>query len=85
MAITQSITSGKWTVKSPRGIHIFLLLKFFYLELQEDLQKIQHMQLNGLCNYMNIINLTVLLDKVCWEIMYRKGESCQLLCKNIYL
>jgi len=57
MATTLSRTSGKWTVKSPHGIHIFLLLKFFFLELQEDLQKIKHMELNSLCNYMNIVNL----------------------------
>lgn len=32
----------KRTVKSPHGIHIFLDLKFFFLELQEDLQKTKH-------------------------------------------
>lgn len=56
MATTLSSTSGKWTVKSPRGIHIFLVLIFFFLERQEGLQKIKHIQLNSLCNYMNIIN-----------------------------
>jgi hypothetical protein len=32
----------KWAVISPRDIRIFLLLKFFFLGLQEDLHKIEH-------------------------------------------